>query len=536
MRRNLLKSVSLFAITITAIFIAGCSSFQNIELKEEYGFQNKNIITVYVVPSGKEELDDTYAKVMCLHLQASGYKVTNANKIFKGKSEKVPWVNHRQTADMLFKDSLLPVSDIVAVVKTKWDSIPFVTKYSEQNTVDGQLVSMSGINVSRLSSEVAFYDRFLTDPVMSFSAVDTAGVQEDKEGSERFYCEHSWMIVARELTKKLESLPLCNSDNVAPATNIYRISLWVDKSYRDAYPDSWDDLLKLRVVYTNDILCNQLGIQLIIGDIVKWDSYFNTSLNRTLEKLISGSNPNPYSIRIGITRNKKIKTNWTDKRELGLAYPFKPDAVISAQPFFWQGLGSWNSLEEAITLAHEIGHMFGAMHVTDKNSIMYPFAGSMDYEFDDINKKIIEKTKYVLLNRDNELKLMEYANSLIEIRNTYPKNTVAILGPISSVYMNLFADYSYKFDKPEKLTEFLSNIIPDSVYSFAIAGLVEYNLNDLNSARKLLTKVIESEPEFAEAHYYLSNILKRLGEDNEAEKHYQITKPYLKYWIIDIDN
>ena len=519
----------LFITAAAMIIMAGCNPYPDIELQDNYGIQNKNTMTVYVPSFGNEELEDTYARVMCLDLQSRGYKVINANKELEANRDHIVFTDPRQTADSLIKKSYLPVSDIIVIVKTKMDTIPFITEISEQATVYTNIVTAKGYTGKVLSSEVAFYDKSINDPIMSFSASDTSIFLIENGLT---YTEYPWMIAARQLENKLRRIEPCRNDNSAEPTNIYKIDLWVDKSYRDAFSTTYKDRLQRRFTYVNDILRNQLGIELVISEIKEWDSQFNTSLERTLERLNAAPNKNRNTFRIGITLNKNLKRNWTNKSNLGLAYPFTTDAIITAEPSF-PGLGEWNSIKEAITLAHEIGHLFGAIHVTDIKSIMYPLSGSLEYEFDDLNKKIVERTKYNFMKNDKEFHLKNYANDLTEIIKTYPKNTVPVLHAIAAVFMNLYIDNSFQLQTSENLSEFITKIIPDSVYAFSVAGLIEYKLNKLNEARKFFTRAVEMNPEFAEAQWYFADILKKLGEDIEAELHREIAKPYVKYWVLD---
>lgn len=533
MKWDLTSLIVIFSSMLSALLYSGCaSSFPEIELKKDYDFTARNTITVYVAPSDNRDLNDTYARVMCLDLQARGYKVINANKELELHSDNIPWISHRQTANSIMLKNYLPKSDIIAVVRTKWDSIPFITQYSEQKTLHGEEVLMKGLNVSRLSSEVAFYDRSLTEPIMSFSAQDTVQLIVENENDALYYKEYPWMIIAKQLINNLGQIKICKNDNSAAVTNKFKVCFWVDKSYRDAFPNSWKERLNLRLLYANDFLRNQFGIQLVISKIIMWDSRFENSLDETLSKM--ESRPNSYTdmLRIGVTLDKKLKTNWTDRSRLGLSLPLTPNLIITAQPSF-PGLQLWNPLEEAITIAHEVGHLFGAIHVTDPKSIMYPSAGNLSYEFDDLNATIINAMKGSFMKDDKEDLLKNYANTLINLKTTHPKNTVPILGAICSAFTNLYFKSSYQFQDPGKIDQFLSKIIPDSVYALAVAACFDYKMNHLGPAKELFSQAVKIDPEFAEAQWYLSVILQRLGEDKEAKLHQEITKPYVKYWIID---
>jgi len=46
-----------------------------------------------------------------------------------------------------------------------------------------------------------------------------------------------------------------------------------------------------------------------------------------------------------------------------------------------------------VTLIHEIGHLFGAIHVTDRSSIMYPVAEFDARFFDSWNRQVLALTR-----------------------------------------------------------------------------------------------------------------------------------------------
>ena len=63
MHRSILSLTSLCIAVFCLILLDSCaSSVPNIDLKPEHGFSNQKAITVYIIPSGRKKLDETYAR------------------------------------------------------------------------------------------------------------------------------------------------------------------------------------------------------------------------------------------------------------------------------------------------------------------------------------------------------------------------------------------------------------------------------------------------------------------------------------------
>ncbi|MEJ2103989.1 MAG: M12 family metallo-peptidase [Ignavibacteriaceae bacterium] len=494
------------------LLILRCSSsIPNIELNKDYDFSNKKSITIYVIPSGNSELDVMFGRVCFLDLQARGYKVTNANQIMDAHSDLLLTTNHREVADSLLIRRYLPESDLVVVVSSKWDSALVVTLYSENKTVYGKYIRFEGRFAKRLSSQVAFYDKRLPEPILSFSAVDTAYLYSENGNKNFIYSEFPWMIAAKQLTKNFKDIPICNVNNPPPAENQFDISLWVDNTYREKFPKTWKDRLRLRFLYANDILRSQFDIELKIVEFKEWDSRFGSTLESTIRRLEESGISNPKLFRIGITLNGKLKSNWDSRLKLGLSQLLGTNAVITGQPSFPSIAQNWNSLEETITLVHEIGHLFGAIHVPDENSIMYPSSGFLSFEFDDLNKNIIESTKNHFFNVDEKSRAQNYFQELNKLRKSSEGKSLQILESAGSAFNNLFYKKSWLASNQEKLNSLITSISPDSVFAFAVEGYVEYKNKHFEAARKSFIRTLELEPEFEEVSKYLSLIPETTG-------------------------
>jgi tetratricopeptide (TPR) repeat protein len=299
------------------------------------------------------------------------------------------------------------------------------------------------------------------------------------------------------------------------------------------FPNSWKDRLRLRILYANDILSQQFGVELSVIEFVEWNSFCEITLDQSLQKLSKYNNHDQLTLQIGITLDKKLKWNWINKSQLGLAYLLGTDLVITAQPSFPSIGQSWNSIEEAITLVHEVGHILGAIHVPDRNSIMYPSAGYLCYEFDEMNSQLINITKTDFLNDDYNERLKSYSEQLVQMKDFPSPNSTPILSPIARIiYFKELKD-SDKIEDYEKLNSYIADIVADSVYALAVTGLIELKTEKYEEAKSRFTKVLELNPDFAEVQYYLSLVLRKQGETEEADKYYELSKPYRKLWILD---
>ena len=140
------------------------------------------------------------------------------------------------------------------------------------------------------------------------------------------------------------------------------------------------------------------------------------------------------------------------------------------------------------------------------------------------------KDRFMKDSKENLLRV--YSNTLINLKNKYPKNTVPILEAICGAFTNLYYKSHYQFQKPDDIIDFFSKNLKDSVCALAASAYFEYKLNYLTVAEDLFSRAVKIDPDFAEAQWYLGVILKKLGKDTEAEIHHKIAKPFVKYWVL----
>lgn len=499
------------------LYFQGCGpSLSNIEIKKEYDFAKKKSILIYSIPSGNKNLDDTYMNVLHLDLQSRGYQIINACDFLNANSESITGNNHRQLADSLLSKKYMPVTDLVVITKAKWDSALVLTYYSKHRQIYWDLISFEGRYVSTLNSQVAFFDRINREPIMSFNASDTTILYADDDEKKRFYAEYPWMVVAKQFSKNLESLPICEINNSLPVSKQFKICFWVDKTYREAFPKTWKDRLTLRTLYANDIIRSQFNIEFFINEFKEWDNDFNNSLENCLDKLRSNSRLDVNQFNIGVTLDQGLKIVWKSRALLGLAAILDNKAVISAQPSFPEVAQYWNPIEEAITLTHEIGHLFGAIHSEDEMSIMFPTSGYLSFKFDKVNNEIITKTINNFFEADKKERVRNYLSVLNDLRKSELGTSVQILEAAGGAMKNLLKTSSYLSGEENGLDKLVINLYPDSAFAYAMKGYLEFKKQNLTDARESFTKANELDPDFAEVKKYLALIPENFAKKTNA--------------------
>ena len=506
MKQINLLLVSLFIGIIFLLNYSGCSSVRNVQLNPGSNFDKKDSLMFYIIPTENPSFNDTYARVLSLDLMARGYKVINANRLVEENSDLIIATDQRQIADILVHKSYLPTADAYIIVQSKWDSAYVLTYYNETKGARWIETRFAGMFVPSLKSNVSFFARNERDPIKSYTETDTALVYSDPDNSKLYYTDYRWMLVAKQLSRKLSDIPICSVVDNSPPEIKFDISLWVDKSYRDAFPDNWKDRLKLRVLLANDLLRKQFNIALVTKDFVLWDSEFKSSLENSLRKLEANSESNPQQFQIGITIDKDLRTNWGIKSKLGLAMLLGNYAAITDQPSFQSVAQSWNSVEEALTLVHEVGHLLGAVHVNDNTSIMYPSAGYLSYEFDDTNFKIIETTKTRFFNVTPNERVQNYFTILNDLRISDSEISAEVLEPAAGAFSNLLLHNKILLDDQKKFNSLIISLSPDSAFAFAVKGYVEFENDKLKESKQSFTKSIELDSTFTEVKKYLALI------------------------------
>lgn len=160
----------------------------------------------------------------------------------------------------------------------------------------------------------------------------------------------------------------------------------VSPSYK-AIPE-WKDKFTKRLAYTSKIFEREFKIKLRPVTFADWATADEADMNSLFEDLRSKFPLAQADIVIGLTAVKKLSGGMKDLEVIGRTRPFSGYIVLREpmEPLY--------KVQQETVLAHELGHLFGAPHVNDQNSIMAPMvAKQIPTAFDPISREIVSAAR-----------------------------------------------------------------------------------------------------------------------------------------------
>ena len=201
-------------------------------------------------------------------------------------------------------------------------------------------------------------------------------------------------------------------------------------------------------------------------------------------------------------------------------YPLKHDFVGTASYFDGYILVRMLESESQMrsTLQHELSHLFGAVDIVEKSSVM-----GTDYscnKFDEFTSQIIFYNKYRSFNPYvfplPEDKLDE-AVSIYNQRKRLTRREVNINIMLASIFLEK-EDYDSVIEECCEAVK----INPDLPEIYNFLGIAYRRKGEIDQAIKEYEKVILLWPQFPEIHYNLGIALMKKGMIDEAVKEYLI--------------
>jgi tetratricopeptide (TPR) repeat protein len=536
---NKAQIVLSIVFVLCLLFPLGCgSSVPKVELGKDYDFAVNRSVGVYVEPSGRDTLDQSLSAATNLYLISLGYNAVDLNKIVSDHADVFnAWRGFSARRDTLMNRSYFPAVGAVAILRPHWDSANVVTYYHQAVTAEGGLwQTFRGLTVLRLSSELNLFDVATKALILDATEIDTTRLYRRPKETEPSTGEYPWMLSARQVSRELNDIPVCAmEDTLSPK---YRIPVifHVDESYRKQFPDEWKMRLQRRLLFANDIFRREFDIGLELRGMEEWKSGFESSIDRTLNKLTDITRSNDKVIHIGVTLDQSLTWDWKQRTKLGVAHFLSPELAITAQPTL-PSIANWNSLEEALTLVHELGHVFGAGHAYEQSSVMYSSAGWLGYSFDKFNRHIVDSMKQNFMADTHERRDKRYLKTLALYRaNAALRNNVSILESAADAVRYIqYETNATLFKIPGGKRKDAPQVIAFDDLSLrnGIAGFMEFSQDSCEKALEYFSKSADLDPDFGEVHAYLYRTLRRLGRSKEAGDQLELAGKYHMAWLVE---
>ena len=241
---------------------------------------------------------------------------------------------------------------------------------------------------------------------------------------------------------------------------------------------NWRSEFEQRLTYVSRIFQSEFGIQLIPVKWLEWPVKRENDAPRVLLEDLQFHYPlKDIDIVIGLTSVKG-----------GSPYAIRdPDTIgqariLSGYLVLRYPMNRLYRVQEQTVLAHELGHLFGAVHTSDPTSIMFPVIGKqIPTRFDPENNDIILGTRSIDFQRGVE---------------ALPK--VAIQRLLGSYLKLAIQDQPFDF--------------------FYMIGVLYLSLGQYEDTLKSWKKAASILPEFPRIHYDLGMIYYQLGDQQNAVK------------------
>ena len=195
-------------------------------------------------------------------------------------------------------------------------------------------------------------------------------------------------------------LAACSAFEPSPPARVVRIKALVDVPFRNRNP-RWEQEARGLIEAASDYYQEQFGIRLITHSVSAWPENERvpstpTLLARLLKQFPVEAADGSYDILVAFS-GENVSRILSDGRprvdRIGNCSQGLARYIVLPTRKLFRYTGQTTDLDsDVITLIHEIGHVFGAEHVEDFNSIMHE---NFDYrtEFDAKNSQIIRNSR-----------------------------------------------------------------------------------------------------------------------------------------------
>ena len=527
------KTIRLSIISVILLILAGCAARPlKIDLTDDNFYKQTKTIGILINPSGKPEYDRTLFNALSLYCMALGYQVKqlslapdyadpyDRSHAIRGNHLKL--IGKIQT---LIRENLLNTAGLEAlyIAGSKWNNMPMVW----QNTETMQLYETQN---KRLSLSISTLDASTLEIKASATVQDTSELYVTDETARKFetsvrvywvpyYPEPVEVFIQRNIYRILGEVPVALQEDTTRMPIVFPVSVYAGRNYRESYPRDWQRRLKERMLYVNDIFKKQFRVQFQVDEYLEWSTKGNLSTDLLALNLVSLTPEVRNRFVIGFVLDKRLARNWTESSEIGKSIAFGNHLVIKDVPSF-EGAGNWDALDEALIVAHELGHSFGAQHVLDRQSLMFPNRHGLNYQFDNANRKIIEMSIPQKLQPTSSETYFSNVARFIEIFRSPDTPTYELLPTLSWL---LSKDYRGYLNLPPMSNNDILNNLPespqlaDSALHHALLGYRYYEDGDWNRALEAFEKIPQLSTQMPEIYEYCARINLVLGNKKQSD-------------------
>ncbi len=307
--------------------------------------------------------------------------------------------------------------------------------------------------------------------------------------------------------------PLARAD--APRLRIVRVGVAVTEDVKTDL--AWKEKFKQRLAYASKIFDTAFKIRFEPAEFYEW----SLATDKLDSKLLFEDLKNAFPLEnvktdlvIGLTRLKQLKDlgNLQDFDVIGRTRPFSGYIVIRVpqNPLL--------KIQEETVLTHELGHLFGAVHTTNPDSIMAPIAGrQIPTAFDSSNREIIMLLREFDFRRSahaiEERVVPQLLSSYVTLVNTdQPVDFYYVLGVF---YLKMG-----QAEEARKAWEVGLKLEPDNGQLLHDFGVLQLKMGMKSEARETLSRAVDQLGSPADK-LMKASALNRLGAAYYEEKNYQ---------------
>jgi hypothetical protein len=341
-------------------------------------------------------------------------------------------------------------------------------------------------------------------------------VFRDVTRQEQFYFEPERGVLQRGIGALTQTLPACLEPDTQGVQVRMPVVFYADQGFIALRGDTWEQVLRSRFTYLNTIFRSQFHLSFELAGIRPWNHTGQALVESAVKSLRGRTMGKDDTIFVGILYNPWYGLAAGTGDAAGVAAHLQNQSVIREVPAPGQA-PFWDAADHVLLLAHEIGHMLGAVHVDDARSIMYPSPDQFSYLFDSVNAEIINRTKTSFLRMKAAARVRNLMPIVSSIYTAKEHRASLLIREVEELCSHAVIDSA---GTHAKIID-VEACIGDSAVIHALAGYRAFIKRDWIVSRTHFLAASALDPRYAEPYMYLCRIERRAGRDDQAETYRQ---------------